>query len=152
MTDLTPTEITLLAAVVGALGLLWRIYANINQARRDLVRDVKEQIQAETASAAAGVLTRLSPDPLNVREADRFATHEEHVELCRRVEVMEASMDRGFDKLAVDGSRRAANINGRVDVVAQRVAAVDERSQMTNARLAQVDAKIDRILERLQSS
>ena len=147
---MSSTEMAILGAVLGALGVLWRAYSSVSSARKQLVEEIKKQVQIETTAAAQGVKTHLAQDPLNVRAADRFATHEEHVELCRRVQAMEDSMERGFDKLAVEGSRRAANINVRVDKVSEKVSALDERSQMTNARLMQVDGKIDRILERLK--
>lgn len=57
-------------------------------------------------------------------------------------------MDQVRDAVQSEASRRANIIHARVDELGRELGAVAERATLTNQRLAQVDQKMDRLLER----
>lgn len=84
-------------------------------------------------SAGVTEISRMdvSPQPLMVSAAQRFASHEEHRELCARVGKLEDTVAEAVKELGREGSRRASTIHQRVDHLATEVAAVKKAVEIT---------------------
>jgi hypothetical protein len=131
MMDLSNTQLAILAAVLGALGVLWRVYSAINKIKTDLVGQVKAAIKAEGDGSQPMELVK---QPLRVQFEKEFLTREEHRGICTRLEertsALEARMTRVERKMESDkaeiikaGEDRADKIHERINIV---LAAVSE--------------------------
>jgi methyl-accepting chemotaxis protein len=159
MMDLSNTELAMLAALLGALGVLWRVYSAINKIKGDLVAQVKDTIKAEGDGSQPMELVK---QPLRVQWEKEFVSRPDFeaavaslqagdAELEADIKNLGGKMDEVRTTLQLEGSRRASSIHNRVDDVARTLSAVDERSKQTNQAVMLLGEKMDRFLERAAS-
>lgn len=156
MQNLTAAEMAMLAAVFGALGILWRVYSAISKIKADLIAQVKAQMKAEGDGSTP---TEIVKQPLRVQWEKEFVPRPDFdaavaslragdAELEKDIKNLGGKMDEVRLTLQQEGSRRASSIHGRVDDVARTLSAVDERSKQTNSAVILLSEKMDRFLER----
>lgn len=154
--NLTATELAMLGAVLGALGVLWRVYSGINSMRSQLVEEIKKQVRAEGDGSTP---TEIVKQPLRVQWEKEFVARPDFeaavaslragdAELEADIKNLGGKMDEVRTTLQLEGSRRASSIHNRVDDVARTLSAVDERSKQTNSAVILLSEKMDRFLER----
>lgn len=107
------------------------------------------EIQPSIEYATVGQMLELKADMHNQLKDMRSYLHETAHENANEMQGLQTKLDGVKDSMAQEGSRRAKNINERVDKIAERLSSVDERSRLTEARTVQIDQKVDRLLERL---
>jgi hypothetical protein len=91
---------------------------------------------------------KIPQPPFETTTVEKAATVGQVEKLTEDFERLVEKLDNVRKDMATEGSRRAKNINERVDRLAEKVAGLDERSTLTAQRTVQIDQKIDRLLER----
>lgn len=131
MQTLTAAEMAMLASVLGALAMLWRVYSAINKAKGALVEEVKKQLRADGDGSER---VELIKQPVRIEMQKEFMTRDEHRGICGHLETrtaaLEARMGRVERKMEDDkieiiqaGEERARQIHERINTV---LAAVSE--------------------------
>jgi methyl-accepting chemotaxis protein len=77
-----------------------------------------------------------------------MATWEELNRVETALRDLSDEVERSSSALAQEGSRRAASIHGRVDKLSGLVERLDERTETTNATVAELNRKIDLLLQK----
>jgi hypothetical protein len=100
----------------------------------------------QLAQARANLLDKkrrneISPDPLNVRPVSDAVT--ERVCLGRHT-----ALEKQMDELRADRKAEAGALHEKVNGVAREVSELAAAATLQNQRLAQIDAKLDRVIER----
>jgi hypothetical protein len=86
----------------------------------------------------------ISPDPLNVRPVSDAVT--ERICLGRH-----AGLEKQMDEMRSDRKAEANALHEKVNGVAREVSELAAAAGLQNQRLAQIDAKLDRVIERQTS-
>lgn len=100
---------------------------------------------------------RIVDQPITIAEERRLATHEELetvrnrvAEIDRELKSIRHEIQVGNAALQTEASKRAASIHSRVDNLCVTVAKIEERSEIQAAQSAQINQKIDRLIERIK--
>ena len=132
---------------IGVILLLLKFHAQIGA-----------YIRKEAGTKEEPAERRIGPQPFVVSQERRMATHEELIAIKERAEKLDkdlaeirSEIHKGTVALQLEGSRRAATIHRRVDDLAITVAKIEERSETQAHQQTQLDAKMDRVLERLKA-
>lgn len=116
-----------LAAWAACLAFTVMLFNQMARARRTLFGE-KEQ-------------TVVSPQPIEVKEVPGFVTESE----CHR---RHAPLDKQLDELRADRKANAAALHEKINGVAREVSELRAATELQHQRLAQMDAKLDRMIER----
>jgi hypothetical protein len=116
-----------MAAWVACLAFAVMLFNQMARAKRTLFRE-KEQ-------------TVVSPQPLEVKEVSGFVTEGDYRNRLALVE-------KQLDELRVDRKADATALHEKVNGVAREVSELAAATGLQNQRLAQMDAKLDRMIER----
>lgn len=145
MSEYLGVKIEILAQLITALGVLFVIWRRFAQAKADLADEVIARLKAAKASESDAPPVEVK-SPLEVRHEDPPIRRSEHVAMCghmeRRVSALEARTHAIERKMEVDkneilaaGEARAIALHERINTIDKGVAAIDERSEVTQAEL-----------------
>jgi hypothetical protein len=116
-----------IAAWAACLAFTVMLFNQMARARRTLFGE-KEQ-------------TVVSPQPIEVKEVSGFVTEDE----CHS---RHGPVDKQLDELRADRKANAAALHEKINGVAREVSELKAATELQHQRLAQMDAKLDRMIER----
>ena len=116
-----------MAAWVACLAFAVMLFNQMARAKRTLFAEKQQTV--------------VSPQPLEVKEVSGFVTEGDYRNRLALVE-------KQLDELRVDRKADATALHEKVNGVAREVSELAAATELQNQRLAQMDAKLDRMIER----
>lgn len=92
--------------------------------------------------------TKITPQPLEVKEHQRFTPIEKHEELAERVDRLDDQLDDRMKELAQASSQGREKIYKQLTEQRTLIAENTQKTDLTYAQVQSLDQKIDRLLSR----
>lgn len=89
------------------------------------------------------------PQPIVVEMAREFATKQELARVDDRVTDLAEKTDERFAQAARAGSESREKLYNRINIISSTTSALQREAELQSVRQAQMDTKLDRLLERL---
>jgi hypothetical protein len=116
-----------LAAWLACLAFVVMVFNQLARAKQNLLGEKRP--------------TQILPQPLEIKEISSFVSEADY---RNRLAILEKQLD----ELRSDRKADAAGLHEKVNGVAREVSELAACVQLQNQRLAQIDAKLDRVVER----
>jgi len=138
-------DVFFLAKLAGGIGALYAVYRHINKAKREIVADVIRELRGENAEQEEDKKRIIGPQPFDVRlhsDCVKRGSYETHCRLNREA----------HENLQKDFKHEVGKIADAHHQLAREVSALNARSEENQARLIQMDNKLDNIRRDLSKS
>jgi hypothetical protein len=138
ITNIMGVEINTLVQVGTAVGVLWALWKKTNSAKADIVKEIKRELRLDEAEGEEGQKRMIGPQPFQVAmhsECVKRGSYETHCRLNREA----------HERIERDVKKEIEKIADLHHSLSREVSEINARSETNEARLIQIDTKLDNI-------